>query len=193
MYVDPNKVNLAEKDIEDWLWENPTTLFEGVKWLGRQIVVPSGIIDLLGYFNDSDCDCLRPIVIELKNTEFTQASILQVCRYAADINSAIDSLPGWDNEVAKVVIAKGAPSAQLLYEADAVDVSLCTFNVEYSISVSNMWGWKDEAIKRDEEKNKQLGIAMFLSITQSKQKHEVPPDLIENMRKIDAQPPDDCD
>lgn len=139
MFVDPNKVNLAEKDIEDWLWENPGAIqFEGMKiegWLGRQVSVPSGVIDLLGYCDAIDYSELHPIVVELKNTEFTQAAILQVCRYAADIDEAVRHVPEWC-ETIRVVIAKGTPSDQLIYEANAVDVKLRSFEVNYAISIS---------------------------------------------------------
>ena len=170
MYVDPNKVNLSEKDIEDWLWENPGAIkIDGVKiegWLGRQVAVPSGVIDLLGYGDHSEYSALQPIIIELKNTEFTQAAILQVCRYAADIDAAVSSMEAWFVPI-KIVVAKGTPSDQLLYEASAVDVKLCSFEVNYAISISGWWGWKNEVIKRNEEKNKQLGADMFLGLAQA--------------------------
>jgi hypothetical protein len=143
MKVDPSKVNLAEKDIEDWLYENPDKLRFGwgishnvKEWVGRQVKVPSGIIDLLGIFTSSNRTGF--VIVEIKNTEFTQSSILQVCRYASDIQNialdySIETNDRFFDDVCKVVVAKGKPSNQLMFEANSVNVQLVNFFVNYEM------------------------------------------------------------
>ena len=143
MKVDPSKVNLAEKDIEDWLYENPEKLRFGwgishnvKEWIGRQIIVPSGIIDLLGIFTSHNRTGF--VVVEIKNTEFTQSSILQVCRYASDIQCialdySVETNDRFFDDVYKVVVAKGEPSNQLMFEANSVNVQLLNFYVNYEM------------------------------------------------------------
>lgn len=147
--------------MEDWIFENPNsvTICGGIRkvegWIGRQIKVPSGIIDLLGYCRSETL--LWPVVIELKNTEFTQASILQVCRYSYDITKICDeymnmelirtgdrdNIKIWSNPV-KIVIAKGQPSSQIQFEADSVDVLLKNFEVAYTGKVSGSYYFNEE-------------------------------------------------
>ena len=147
MKVDPSKVNLSEKDIEDWLFENPGSIsiyghtIEG--WIGRQIHVPSGIIDLLGYHTFGE-NRIQLVVVEVNNVEFSQSAILQVCRYAHDIENGVYSIE-LDNGLSisdiatKVVIAKGIVTDQLLYEANSVNVSLISFSVNFEISTGGNW------------------------------------------------------
>lgn len=142
--INQSKLNLSEKDIENWLWDNPNELTIGTfhnvtGWIGRQIKVPSGIIDLLGYYiND---EIAWPVVVEIKNTQFTQSSILQVCRYAYDIENVIDYSKNFENKmnwshVSKIVVALGNPGRQLLYEAESVQVVLHSFNIDCTFSIS---------------------------------------------------------
>jgi hypothetical protein len=160
MKVDPSKINLAEKDIEDWLYENPTKVDLGFgrsikKWIGRQVQVPSGRIDLLGILEYSGH--IAFVVTEVKNTEFTQSAILQVSRYAADIESvANDYSCRTDNRISdhvmKLVIARGSPSDQLLQEAESINVWLTSFNVNFDLSISGRWRFKSDVYS--EQKNK---------------------------------------
>lgn len=147
MIVDSSKVSLSEKDIENWLWENPQSV--GVeKWVARQFRVPSGIIDLLGVD-----DYQNPVVVEVKNVELTAAAILQVCRYANDVSRIVQSIGMKINEayVSKTVVFRGNISNELQYEANAVDVSLRSFQVNYDLKISGRWGWTAETFRRDIE------------------------------------------
>ncbi len=89
MEIDIKRVNISEKDIEDWLWENPAEVAEVVKgvsrvrWVARQYRVPSGILDLLGIatfpFGDDWFD-ETPLLVEVKHQPITSAAIAQICR-----------------------------------------------------------------------------------------------------------------
>lgn len=168
MKVDPSKINLSEKDIEDYLFENPSDVhlaaWSITEWIGRQIRVPSGIIDLFGFIKIDTR--LVPVVVEVKNTEFTQASILQVCRYGADIQSALERVcfeenSEWSDHIFKIVVAKGSPSPQVLIEAESVNVYLLSFCVDYSISTVGGWSLGVGYYKKYSDGIKQLAKEYF--------------------------------
>jgi len=85
--IDERKVNLAEADIEQWLWENPGAVQIDIwgsqdcvdVWIGRQVAVPSGVIDLLGRTADGTI-----VVVEVKNTQIQSGALTQVRRYTFD-------------------------------------------------------------------------------------------------------------
>jgi hypothetical protein len=146
--IDPRKVSLAESDIEEWLWKNPQAL--GIDaWIGRQVAVPSGIIDLLGYREFQPTNL--PVVVEVKNVELNAAAILQVCRYARDVQTiaAYASPEKEDSYVYKMVVFKGDVSSQLQYEANAVDVGLYSFDVSLSLIVRGSWHFSQEHRTKD--------------------------------------------
>lgn len=68
MKIDPSKIKLTERDLEEYLWNNPYLFDEKLdnesitRWLARQYHVPSGVIDLLGVTTRENI-----AVIELKN------------------------------------------------------------------------------------------------------------------------------
>lgn len=161
MESNQNKINLSEKDIEDWLWKNPDKLTFGPdrkykvdRWIGRQIIVPSGIIDLLGICKFSGWTIF--VLVEIKNVDFSQSAILQICRYAADIREIAEDLSYNDNikfneNIIKIIVGKGQPNSQLLFEANAVDVQLINFYVNYEISISDQWVFSDDEIDRQKK------------------------------------------
>jgi len=149
--IDPGRVNLYEKDIEDWLWENPQVVRANYissivhHWLGRQIEVPSGIIDLLGVTEEGIVS-----VVEVKNTEINAKTLTQVCRYAADIESIQHNY--WElaplPPIFKTVICKGEISdRKMLFEANALNVIVQTFKVRLSLDIDGLWGWTKEYSK----------------------------------------------
>lgn len=153
--IDPKKVNLFEKDIEDWLFDNPDTL--GVhKWLGRQYQVPSGIIDLWGISIGG-----AAIVVEIKNVEIDEAAVLQVCRYAADIEAVIYKRSGckFQPYVNKYVIGKGSVSNSVQYGADAVGVRLFNFEVHLSLVVKGPWSWTREKRNTDNSLRETISLS----------------------------------
>lgn len=153
--VDPKKVQLAEIDIENWLYANPGALRLGFgypieKWIGRQFELPSGVADLIGICKTAI------VVVEVKNVELKAEALTQVCRYANDIESlknfwnledpdsvlgdSFDRLLVW-----KAVVFNGGVTNQLMHEADALNVELFTFQVNLNLNVSAPWMWTEEA------------------------------------------------
>lgn len=154
MKIDPSKIHLSEKDIEDWLWKNPEQIRFGYhsdyivkEWVGRQVRVPSGVIDLLGIYDNEGLSSF--VVVEVKNVSFSQSAILQVCRYGQDIRSMLLLNP--ENittkaysRVAKIVIGTGVPNDQLIFEARASSVELINFDVGFYCFLSGTWNFKKE-------------------------------------------------
>lgn len=84
-----DRVSLSEKDIEDYLFDNPGEVsfyflkeypFRIARWIGRQVSVPSGIIDLLGITEQG-----APVVVEVKLGAIDGKAIAQCARYAEDL------------------------------------------------------------------------------------------------------------
>lgn len=141
--IDPRKVNIAEKDIEEWLYQNPSSL-NIESWVARQLRLPSGIADLVGISRDYSIP--RLTVIEVKNVEIDSAALAQVSRYAYDIyqiQTCFD-LEFYDYAIKKIVIGKGEPSNKVMAEALALDVFLHTFNIKLSLNVSGYWHFSEE-------------------------------------------------
>lgn len=91
MEIDISKVKLYERDIEDWLYANPHKIVIGphsdnpiVRWIGRQYALPSGIADLIGVRASGLIS-----VIEVKNVPMNKAAVLQVLRYARDVEDIV--------------------------------------------------------------------------------------------------------
>lgn len=139
-------MEFCERELEDWLYANPEAI--GVEeWIGRQLLLPSGILDLVG-ITDVDCPGYL-LLVELKSVPLKSSAITQVCRYAADL----EKLPGVV-EVSKLCIGTGQVSDELLYAAQAVDVELRS--VEPSFSVSGSWSFTDAKRERDRLIRKKL-------------------------------------
>ena len=158
-YVDPKKVNLAEADIEQWLFDHPEKVtYSGhiQKWVGRQFKVPSGIIDLLGIDQDGDY-----IVVEVNNTEITAEALTQVSRYAKDIEEIIHTLEDWYNKewyVMKLIIGKGEITNEIQFEADALDIGLISFRVQMDLDLGGRWSWTAEYKEKLSEQYSLIGL-----------------------------------
>lgn len=174
MNVDPRKINLSEKDLEDYLFENPGLVkmpftFEPIeRWFGRQLHVPSGIIDLIGV-TVSD----RIAVVELKNTEIFSSHLTQVCRYAVDIENAIMQA-GYMGEiyVTRILISTYQPSHQMITEARAVNVHISTIDVNFDMGIGGYWKYSDSYLKQYSEeldKLKKIDVIDYVAtISQAK-------------------------
>lgn len=140
-------MQFSERKLEDWMIENPKAFSEvgEFRWLGRQVKVASGIIDLLGLSKwDADDGAIVHLhVIELKSCDAKSEHVAQVCRYAADIENTLPVYGSIQYSVFKTLITVGSPIAQVQYEADAMDVELRT--VEPIFSLSGAWHFNDEA------------------------------------------------
>lgn len=155
MIIDESKVNLKERDIEDFLWENPQWVcfrdFAVDKWLKRQYTVPSGIIDLLGVTIHGDL-----VVVEVKNVAIDAAALSQVSRYAYDIyvvaNYIFDQRkkdPLISPIVRRVVIGRSIDS-QVMYAAEALRIDIIEFAVKLEMFATRPAWTRDFTEKRGE-------------------------------------------
>lgn len=159
--IDPKKVNLQESDIEDWLYDNPeSVVVNGMPvchWIGRQVKVPSGIVDLVGlswgkgHSYPSAAQMSRLVVVEVKNVPLDARAICQVGRYAADIERGITTLElehsaAVDIPVCKVLVGPSI-SEQVFVEAEAHDVNVMCFGVSLSLNIMNTV-WSPNYTKR---------------------------------------------
>lgn len=142
MRVDISRVNLLEKDIEDWLYENPGALYAPrennaiVEWIGRQYSLPSGIADLIGVREDG-----MLVVVEVKNVPINKAAVLQVCRYTEDLRHIITqrmdypfvSLSG-EPHIDMILVGPSVDS-QTMTEADAVNARIFCFLASVEIDI----------------------------------------------------------
>lgn len=75
---------ISERQLEDWIVEHPDELQRGIKIVGRQISLPHGRLDLLGWNN-------APRVIELKIHPTQAEDIAQVLRYVYDVRIVLET------------------------------------------------------------------------------------------------------
>jgi len=150
-------MQFPEKVLEDWLLGNPDAYSDcehEFHWIGRQIHVASGIIDLLGVEvkpsarDDSYYSILH--IVELKAEPAKSRHLTQVCRYAQDIEFGCDSL-GLNVGIIKAVLATDIQNNCIQFEADALGVELR--EVSPAFSVSGPWGFKAEAREEHEKIN----------------------------------------
>lgn len=156
--IDPRKVSLSERDIEDWLWENPEVIggYSPItQWIGRQYKLPSGIADLIG-IDSRDV----VVVVEVKNVEINKAAILQVCRYAFDIKLIAGrrmDYPSRDpgsvlqEPYVRQVIVGPSIDDQTFYEAVACDVQIVTFAASMDLSLRQLEWVEDYRKDRNAE------------------------------------------
>jgi hypothetical protein len=164
MKVPENKVHLAERDIEDYLFENPGSVIAGsfapvTRWLYRQYKLPSGIADLIGITVNGDI-----VVVEVKNVAIDASALTQVSRYAYDIDLMIDAMICRQSidkyrdgaprfclgetfkrpVIFKVVIGRSIDN-KTMYEAEALHVHAMCFHVELSLETFSMeWDEQQE-------------------------------------------------
>jgi hypothetical protein len=162
MKIDASKANLLEKDIEDWLFENPGALgwkystSPIVKWIGRQYALPSGIADLIGVRENG-----MLVVVEIKNVAINKAAVLQVCRYQNDLKHIVSERVGYphttDNSEPIIEMLLVGPSidTQTFMEAQAVNVNFYQFSVELSLDISSM-SWNSEHYNNIREQYTQI-------------------------------------
>lgn len=161
--IDPRKVNLSEKDIEDWLWENPgaVTVYEYApvaEWTHRQFKLPSGVADLVGV-----TDYNHIVVVEVKNTPIGSDALAQVSRYAADIglisrtaleNDGLDRLSG--PSIMRIVIGKSIDKATML-EAEALGVIVHVFDVSLTLTVTEIINLPEDFTHFRDSENDSIG------------------------------------
>lgn len=159
-------MEFSERDLEDWFFKNPNMFAETTDcacgdfyWVGRQIQVPSGIIDLLGI-----CGCRSHYptvyVVELKAEKLRSSAIGQVVRYSHDIGQAMEvAAEDGIYLLSKWCIGVGRIDDAVQYEANAVGVSLIT--VEPTFAVRGPWGWTETRESEDEKQTTHLGKSLI--------------------------------
>lgn len=162
MKIDISRVNLLEKDIEDWLYANPLALNPTyvdnpiVNWLGRQYQLPSGIADLIGVRQDK-----MLVVVEIKNVPINKAAVLQVCRYTSDLKRIVSSRMEYphfrDNHepVIEMVLVGPSVDDQTFTEARAVNVDVFTFTANLTLTIGEL-AWNREHYTRLNEQHEQI-------------------------------------
>lgn len=154
MRIDISRVNLLEKDIEDWLFHNPKDLPHEteyydetpiVKWIGRQYHLPSGIADLIGVRGNG-----KLVVVEVKNVAINKAAILQVCRYASDLEYIVGERENYNfrdkqnkPHIDKIVVGVSIDD-QTFRESMACDVGTICFSANLNIDLAEM-SWTNDA------------------------------------------------
>lgn len=173
MVIDPSKVSLCERDIEDYLYRNPDVV--GVngwwieRWVKRQYAVPSGIIDLIGLTYGGDY-----VVVEVKNVAIDSSALAQVSRYAFDVMNImqravsrdVDNVPSEFWPIHMLVIGKNIDTKTLL-EAESMNIDIITFDVRLSLGIMPI-SWNDEFISERNSKWENLSSdGDFVRIVQS--------------------------
>ena len=137
MDIDSRKVQLSERDIEDYLWDNPEKVPTVERWIARQVDLPNGRLDMLGINKFG-----APVIVELKNTSVSSDALTQVFRYAFDIQSILEVKLDYPEEhihVSKIVIGVGEPTTRVLQEAEAMGIRIMAFNLFFDVGISQ-WG-----------------------------------------------------
>lgn len=149
-------VNVLEAHVEEWLYRNPAMFEKGAgdffrdfEWVGRQLRIPAGIIDLLGcYTNPLGHNGL--LVVEVKRGRIEESAITQVCRYAESLDEVIGASL-YSTAIERMVVGTEIGNKEFA-TAMALRVSAMTFEIR--LSLENLWnvGWtkeyRDELSKR---------------------------------------------
>ncbi|WP_414469462.1 endonuclease NucS [Methanobacterium sp. ACI-7] len=100
---DDEKLNLSgsERDMADYIYENPEVIEEGFKPLAMEKSISNGVIDIMG--NDKDG---KLIVLELKRGRATLDAVSQLKRY-------VDNLSGQNEDLRGIVVAPSITGSAL--------------------------------------------------------------------------------
>lgn len=124
------EVRYSEKDIEDWLWEDPGrfSLVDG--WVSRQMILGNGgKLDLLGYKKDSR-GLLGLVLIELKSNPIKTEDLLQVAGYEYYLKDLIKSAYYQQPTITKCVIGTDHRIGRdILEDATSLDIYLFSANI----------------------------------------------------------------
>ena len=136
--------HLSEKDIEDYFFNRPQALDNTLKWIGRQVRLPSGVADLVGFHYTNTNGRPRLYVLELKKEVIKSQHLTQVCRYTEDLDRIIDEIYFHEHDhmvtrddrvrAEKVVAGFGVASDHVMFEASAMGVTLVNLSMDVYIS-----------------------------------------------------------
>lgn len=148
----------TEKDIEDefikWITQQPR-----FRYLGRQITLPLGVLDVLLF--DNDLGSLYPIVVEVKRDNADDHTITQVMGYTYQIKFLLTeyfahkyNFVTWlyDIVVRPIIVAKGL-SGNLAKRAHRAQLfRLITFSIiDKTISFEEEYGFLDDKLFAEEK------------------------------------------
>ena len=142
-------MNFLEKELEDWFFEHPEAFIRDVQWTHRQLVLPSGIADVVGVDKQGIVH-----LVELKAVSLSSKDICQVLRYKADIKTGCRFCA-----VKAYLVGPGDVSDQLLHEANAANVELV--NVKPAFKLNGPWSFNEKTTAERREsllKNESLEV-----------------------------------
>ena len=156
------KQHVMEKDVEEALYEGYHDLRGGrwlvAEWIGRQVRVPSGVLDLLGlslpYRIISGSTIFHDIVVaEVKNVPIDASALTQVSRYAYDVREIIEPLMVESDHGYRLFRAVIGPSISdtTFREAEALGVDIFTFELNLVLSIGGRIAWKDDFVEARQE------------------------------------------
>lgn len=97
-------IRYSEKDIEDWMWNNPDEFYYVDGWLGRQMELGNGgRLDLLGYKSYANIGCAL-VLVELKSNPIKIDDILQVVKYRYFLKEMLDMVNIQNLQITTIVI-----------------------------------------------------------------------------------------
>lgn len=150
-------VRYSEKNIEDWMWENPEMITFVDGWLERQLTLNNeGRIDLLGYKRHGRLGT-RLVLAELKSNPMEIKDLIQVVRYSYHLSDTLSSMipSGITPEISKVLIGDGRRmSDDFLETANALGVLVYTveINDRDDLELSGRWRFNENYYSEKIEK-----------------------------------------
>ena len=158
---------LSEKDIEDYFFNRPQVLDNTLEWIGRQVRLPSGIADLVGFHYTNTNGRPRLYVLELKKEAIKSQHLTQVCRYTEDLDRIIDEIYFHEHDqmvtrddrvrAEKVVAGFGVAGDHVMFEADAMGVTLVNLTMDVYISPAYI-GFDWQRNEKIEEAYKKISL-----------------------------------
>ena len=161
---------ILEKDIEGYLENNPQAL-EIERWLGRQVDVPSGIIDLLGTRRTHGL--LNLVVVEVKRTTVNQEALTQIARYAKDMEEIVKKLDYgyfYGVDVEKIIVSSDYEKIdkKMFIEAKTLDIEIRGCKIEsVTFDIRGKWQWSEEYELLLDQQYEKLGSSQMFDIFRS--------------------------
>lgn len=78
----PDHQDFLEKHLESWIERDPSLIMDGLQWVGRQVPLPDGRLDLLGITREGQW-----VVAELKSGPLFLGALTQALHYGMQIGS----------------------------------------------------------------------------------------------------------
>jgi len=154
------RIEYSERDIEDWLWENPDKVDWVDGWIERQLVLPNNSrLDLLGYKMHKG-KMNRLVLAELKANPIQKEDLHQVLLYSSELKYLkykfnIDYL-----DITKVLVGtNNSISNELLDLANALEIFIYSAEIDDNDGIavgSGHWRYSHDYYKKYIEKAEQM-------------------------------------